>query len=116
MPHYGTLLEKLHEQTLSIAEFHEVGKNFLRVLHKVLVVVVLYELGILSLHVHSNLLHFRSLHKVVRKLPPGLPVVILHCRYWSGVLHFYFILPLIYFVFIFSFPFLCTFLLIRVFY
>ena len=106
-----TLLEVLHEETLGIVEFPEVGENFLEVLHKVLIVVVLYEEGILYLHVHSNLLHFRSLHEVVRKLPPGLRVVILHFRYWSDVLHFYCILPLIYFVFIFPFPFLCTFLL-----
>ena len=111
MPHYDTLLEELHEQTLGIVEFHEVGKNFLRVLHKVLVVVVLYELGILSLHVHSNLLHFRSLHKVVRKLPPGLHAVILRCRYWSEVLHF----NLAFDVFFISFPILCTILLYRIF-
>ena len=54
-----TLVEVLHEETLGIAEFHEVGKNFLEVLHKVLIVVVLYEVGILYLQVHSNLLHFR---------------------------------------------------------
>ena len=97
-------------------EFHEVDRNFLKVLHEIILVVVLYEVGILYLLVHSNLLHIRSLHEVVRKLPSGLRVVILHCRYWSDVLHFYFILPLIYFVFIFSFPFLCTFLLCGIFY
>ena len=91
------------EETLGIVEFHEVGENFLEVLHKVLIVVVLYEVGILYLQVHSNLLHFRSLHEVVRKLPPGLCAVILHCRYWSDVLHFYFAFD------IFSFSFLCTF-------
>ena len=102
------MLEGLHEESLGIVEFCEVGRNFLKVLHETLLVVVLYEVGILYLLVHSNLLHIRSLHEVERKLPPGLRVVILHCRYWSDVLHFYFILPLIYFVFIF-FLFLCTF-------
>ena len=63
-----TLLEVLHEETLGIAEFHKVGENFLGVLHGVLIVVVLYKVGILYLQVHSNLLHFRSLHEVVRKL------------------------------------------------
>ena len=94
---------------------YEVGRNFLEVLHEILLVVVLYEVGILYLLVHSNLLYIRSLLEVVRKLPLGLHVVILHCRYWSYVLQFYFILPLMYFVFIFSFPFLCTFLLSRIF-
>ena len=103
-----TLLEGLHEESLGIVEFCEVGRNFLEVLHEILLVVVLYEVGILYLLVHSNLLHIRSLHEVVRKLPPGLRVVILHCRYWSDVLHFYFVLPLVYFVFIFAFPFLCS--------
>ena len=110
-----TFLEGLHEESLGIVEFHELGKNFLKVLHEMILVVVLYEVGILCLLVHSNLLHIRSLHEVVRKLPPGLRVIILHCRYWSDVLHFYYILPLIYFVFIFSFPFLFTFLLSRIF-
>ena len=67
-------------------EFHEVDRNFLEVLHEIILVVVLYEVDILYLLVHSNLLHIRSLHEVVRKLR----VVILHCRYWSDVLHFYF--------------------------
>ena len=62
------MLEVLHEKTLGIVEFHGVCKNFLEVLHKVLIVVVLYEVGILYLQVHSNLLDFKSLHKVVRKL------------------------------------------------
>ena len=84
------LLEGLHEESLSIAEFREVGRNFLEVLHEILLVVVVYEVGILYLLVHSNLLRIRSLHEVVRKLPSGLRVVILHCRYWSDVLHFYF--------------------------
>ena len=105
------LLEGLHEESLSIAEFREVGRNFFEILHEILLVVVVYEVGILYLLVHSNLLRIRSLHEVIRKLPSGLRVVILHCRYWSDVLHFYFILPLIYFVFIFSSPFLCNFLL-----
>ena len=100
-----------NEESLSIAEFREVGRNFFEILHEILLVVVVYEVGILYLLVHSNLLRIRSLHEVIRKLPSGLRVVILHCRYWSDVLHFYFILPLIYFVFIFSSPFLCTFLL-----
>ena len=52
-------------------EFYEVVKNFLEVLHEILIVVVLYEVGILYLQVHSNLLYFRSLHEVVKKLPPG---------------------------------------------
>ena len=64
-----TLLEGLHEESLGIVEFCEVGRNFLEVLHKVSHVVVLYEVGILYLLVHSNLLHDRSLHEVVRKLP-----------------------------------------------
>ena len=93
------LLEVLHEETLGIAEFYEVGKNFLGILHEVLVVVVL--------QVHSNLLQFRSLYEVVRKLRPGIHAVILRCRYWSDVLHFYFAFDIfcIYFLFI-----LCTFL------
>ena len=55
-----TLLEVLHEETLGIVEFHEVGKtllevlhevsrNFLEILHRVLIIVVLYEVGILYL-------------------------------------------------------------------
>ena len=84
-----TLLEVLHEETLGIVDFQE-GENFLEVLHKVLIVVVLNEVGILYLLVHSNLLHIRSLHKVVRKLPPGLCTVILYSRYCSDVLHFCF--------------------------
>ena len=110
-----TLLEGLHEESLGIVYFCEVSRNFLEVLHAILLVVVLYEVGILNLPDHNNLLHIRSLHEVVRRLHPGLRVVILHCRYWSDVLHFCFILPLIYFVFIFSFPFLCTFLVSRIF-
>ena len=65
------MLEVLHGETLGIVEFHEVGRNFLGVLHKVLIVVVPYYVGILYLQVHSN---FRSLHEVVRKLPSGLRV------------------------------------------
>ena len=61
-----TLIEVLYEETLGIVEFHEIGRNFLEVLHKVL--VGLYEVGILYLQVHSNLLHFTSFHEVVRKL------------------------------------------------
>ena len=95
------LLEGLHEESLSIAEFREVGRNFFEILHEILLVVVVYEVGILYLLVHSNLLRIRSLHEVIRKLPSGLRVVILHCRYWSDVLHFYFILPLIFCVYIF---------------
>ena len=72
---------------LGIVEFCEVGRNFFEVLHEILFVVVLYEIGILYILVHSNLLHTRSLHEVVRKLPPGLRVVILHRRYWSDILH-----------------------------
>ena len=69
------------------------------------------------LHAKSYLLHEipLCLKDSMKNLPPGLRVVILHCRYWSDVLLFYFILPLMYFVFIFSFPFLCTFLLSRIF-
>ena len=81
-----TLLKELHEESLGIVEFCEVGRNFLEVLHEILLVVVLYEVGMLYLLVHSNLLHIRSLHEVVRKLPPGLRVVILHCRFWSASL------------------------------
>ena len=80
-----TLLEVLYEETLGTDDFKEVGKNFLEVLHKVFIVV--HEEGILYLHVHSNLLHFRF-YEVVRKLHPGLRLVILHCRYWSDVLRF----------------------------
>ena len=98
-----TLLEVLHEETLGIVEFHEVGENFLEVLHKVLIVVVLYKVGILYLQVHSNLLHFRSLHEVARKLPPGLCAVILHCRY--RLMSYTFVLLLIYFLFHFCVPF-----------
>ena len=83
-------LEGLHEDTFGIVEFLEVGGNFLEVLHEVLLAVVFYEVGILYLLAHNNLLHSQSLHEVVRKLPPGLPVVILHCRYRSYVLNFYF--------------------------
>ena len=67
-----TLFEGLHEESLGIVEFCEVGRNFFEVLHEILLVVVLYEVGILYLFVHSNLLHMRSLHEVVWKLPPGL--------------------------------------------
>ena len=84
-----TLLKVLHEEILGIVEFHEVGRNFLEVLHKVLIVVVLYKVGMLYLQVRTNLLHFRSLYEVVRKLPPGLRAVVLHGRYWSNVLHFF---------------------------
>ena len=76
-----TLLERLHVESLCIVEFHEVGRNFLEVLHEIILVVVLYEVRILYLLVHCNLLHIGSLHEVVRKLPPGLREVILHCRY-----------------------------------
>ena len=61
----------MHEETLDIVEFHEVGKNFLEVLHNLLIVMVLYEVGMLYLQVRSNLVHCRYLHEVVRKLPPG---------------------------------------------
>ena len=53
------------KKILGIVEFYEVGRNLLELLHKVLHVVVLYEVGILL--VHNNLLHSRSLHEVVRK-------------------------------------------------
>ena len=53
-------------------ECHKVSRNFPDVLHEELPEVVLYEVGILYVQVHSNLLHIRSLHEVVRKLPPGL--------------------------------------------
>ena len=76
-----TFLEVLHEETLGIVLFHEVGRNFLEVLHEVLLVEVLYKVGILYLLVHNNLLHSRSLHEVVGKLPPRLRIVILYCRY-----------------------------------
>ena len=66
-----TLFEGLHEESLGIVEFCEVGRNLLEVLHAIFLVVVLYEIGILYLLVHSNLPHIRSLHEVVRKLPPG---------------------------------------------
>ena len=55
-------------------EFCEVGRNFLEVLHAIVLVLVLYEVGILYI-LYSNLLHIRYLHEVVRKLPPGLRVV-----------------------------------------
>ena len=84
------LLEVLHEETLEILEFHEIGKNFLELLHKISKVVVLHEVGILYLQVHSNLLHSTYLHKVTRKSLLGLSAVILKCRYWSDVLRFYF--------------------------
>ena len=83
-------LEGFHEESSGIVEFHEVGRNFFEVLHEMIIVVVLYEVGIFYLLVHRNL-RIRSLHEVVRKLPLGLRVVILHCRYWSDVLHFYLI-------------------------
>ena len=50
-----TLLEGLHEESLGIVEFCEEGRNFLIVLHEILPVVVLYEVGVLYLHVNSNL-------------------------------------------------------------
>ena len=62
-------------------EFHKVARTFLGVLHEVLLVEVLYEVRILYLLVHDNLLHSRSFHDVIRILPLGLRVVILHCRY-----------------------------------
>ena len=52
-----TLVHVLQEETLGIVEFHEVGKNLLEVLHEILLVALLYEVGILYLLVHSNLLH-----------------------------------------------------------
>ena len=61
------MLERFHEESLGIVEFCEVGRNFPQVLHEILLVVVLYEVGILYLHVHSNLLHIRSLHELARK-------------------------------------------------
>ena len=66
-----TLLEGLNGEILGIVQFHEVGRNFLEVLHEVLLVVVLYEVGILYLLDHNNLLHSRSLHEIVRILAPG---------------------------------------------
>ena len=106
-------MEVLHEEFLGIVEFHEVVKNFLKVVHKVLIVVVLYEIGIVYLPVHSNRhfrcsRHFRSLHEVVRKLPAGLLVVILHFRYWSDVLHFYFAFDIFCMYFLFIFVYLFT--------
>ena len=65
-----TLFEGLHEESLGIVEFFEVGRNFLEGLHEIFFVVVLYEVGVLYLLVHSNLLHIRSLHEVIRKVPP----------------------------------------------
>ena len=100
-----TLLEVLHEETLGIVEFHDVGKNFLDVLHRA-IVVVLYEVGILYVQVHSNLPHFRLLHEVVRKLTPGLLAVILCCRYWSDVPHFYSAFDIYLYIFIFIFVYL----------
>ena len=64
-----TLLEGLQKESLGIVKFHEVDRNFFEVLHEIILVVVLCEVGILYLLVHSNLLHIRSLHAVVRKLP-----------------------------------------------
>ena len=61
------MLEGLPEESLGIVEFHEVDRNLLEVLHEITLVVVLYEVGILYLLVHSNILHIRSLHEVVRK-------------------------------------------------
>ena len=85
------MLEVLHEETLGIVEFHEIGKNFLELLHKISKVVVLYEVGIgrLCLQVHSNLRHSIYLLEVTRKSIPGLRAVILHCGYWSDVPRFY---------------------------
>ena len=74
----------LHEETLGIVEFHEVGRTLLEVLHEIILVVMLYEVGIFYLLVHGNLLHITSLHEVVRKLPQGFT-----CRYWYDVIHFY---------------------------
>ena len=71
-------------------EFYKVARTFLGVLHEVLLVEVLCEVGLLYLLVHNNLLYSRSLHEVVRKLPLGLRLVVLHCRYWADVLHFHF--------------------------
>ena len=50
------MLEELHEESLGIVEFCEVG-NFLEVLHEIFLVVALYEVGILYLLVHSNPLY-----------------------------------------------------------
>ena len=101
-----TLFEGLHEETLGIAEIHKVYKNFLGVLHEVLIVVVLYEVDKLYLQVYSNLLHFRSLPEVVKKLPPVLRAVILNCRYLSDILHFYFAFDIFLYILSFSFLFL----------
>ena len=84
-----TSLEELNKDIL-IVEFHNVGRNFLEVLHEIKLVVALYEVDILYLLVHCNQLYIKSLHKLVGKLPQGLRAVILHCRYWSYVLQFYF--------------------------
>ena len=65
-----TFLEGLHEESLGIVEFFEVCRNFLGVLHEILLVMELYEVRIFYLLVYSNLLHIRSMHEVVRKLPP----------------------------------------------
>ena len=43
------MLEGLHEEFLGIVEFCEVGRNFLEALYEILLVVVLYEVGILYL-------------------------------------------------------------------
>ena len=61
--------EGLQEESLGIVEFCKVGRIFLEVLHEILLVVVLYEVGIINLLVHSNLLHIRSLHEVVENYP-----------------------------------------------
>ena len=63
-------LEGLHKGIIGIVDFHEVARNFLEVLYEVFLVVLLCEVGILYLLVHKNLLHSKSLHKVVSKLPP----------------------------------------------
>ena len=87
---FGLLYLVDYVEILGIVEVHEIGRTLLEVLHEVLLVVVLYEVSILDLLVYKILLQSRSLHEEVRKLPPGLRVVILHYRYWSDLLLFYF--------------------------
>ena len=79
------------EVTVVIVEFHKVVRNFCEGFHEVIlvVVVVLFEVGILYLLVPNDLLHSKSLHEVVKQFPQGLCEVVLDCRYWSDVLNSY---------------------------
>ena len=46
-----TLLEGLHEEILGIWELHEVARNFLEVLHKCLLYILIYYIYIYDIYI-----------------------------------------------------------------